>query len=180
MKLLIAIPVLFFSLISFGQEMADEAAKSSETESELNAEAVNAEVETISESSWIRPNLVERISRKLIQKSKRISNKRFVKFKKSFSMDWDWAAWIFIFLGGLLMVTGFVFIILTTILPWWWFLIGIGTILIGYIIMGLGFGILAGKPGGVFGAAIGMIITALGSFALLIWGIVELIIWLVG
>jgi len=94
--------------------------------------------------------------------------------------DWDWAGSVLGILGFFIILGGFALIILTTIWPWWWFLIGLGAILLGSILLAVGAEIIGGKGAGLGAAAAGILAYLIGAISLIVWGIVELILWLIG
>ncbi|OIQ37168.1 MAG: hypothetical protein BM555_01355 [Crocinitomix sp. MedPE-SWsnd] len=92
----------------------------------------------------------------------------------------DWVGSLVGLLGFIIILGGFALIILTTILPWWWFLIGLGTIFVGCLLLAAGAELVGGKGAGLGAALAGIIAFLIGGISLVVWGLVELILWLIG
>ncbi|MEO9532090.1 MAG: hypothetical protein ABJG68_06810 [Crocinitomicaceae bacterium] len=169
-----AIPILGFS-----QEEADCSG--------LN-EIVKVESDTPAQEGFQKINKPEfpkfklRPSKRTWLKSTSTNNirgKRIVKKSRAY-VDWDWLGFTFIYLGGLIVLGGFALIILTTILPWWWFLVGIGAIVAGAFVSAGGAGIIGDKESGFMALGVMFGAAAIGFCSLIAWGLVELILWIVG
>lgn len=94
--------------------------------------------------------------------------------------DWDWLAPVFLILGFIIMISGFAFFIMAAYFQWWFIFIGLGALLVGFFVSALFVAIKGGGLAWTAPAIMVIIAGVSGGVSLAIWGVIELIIWIMG
>lgn len=184
MKNLLLFLFCAFSINGISQEQeAERIEKSSEGECQdlknnqenLVEEAVQFEVER-QFSEKIFPKIQRPLKDRFQNSFQRVAKAKKNLIKKSSGIDLSGLALI---IGLLVMISGFVFFILAVYTFWWMWIIGVAALILGFLIMCI-FPAVEGGGMSWLGPILMLILAGItGGAILAVWGIVELIKWLV-
>ena len=185
MKNLLLFLFCTFSIVGISQE---QEAERIEGFSEVDCQDLKNNQQKLPEEA-VHVELEQQFSEKDFQKIQNPLKNRFQKsfqrvakskknlIKKRSGIDLSGLALI---LGLLVMISGFVFFILAVYTFWWMWIIGVAALILGFLIMCI-FPAVEGGGMSWLGPILMLILAGIGGGAILaVWGIVELIKWLVG